>query len=313
MNDQNQLPSPTEASQAVIAARSAQPGGPKDLDALIAAAEQAVIRRDAVVRQRTTELATRLHLGGGPRKAAGRAAGVGFGVAAGGLALAKLVLGRATKSAGSDRRSGGGLKLPWARVAAVAWPLVPARVRGRVSPGTAAAVAGFVVPVLARAVRGKAPPETAARVDLQRYAGRWYEVARFPARFEGKCVGDVSATYAFDGQKGRILNRCRLRDGRMQSVVGAARVVPGSHDARLKVSFANGWLRWLPGGWSDYWILGVDPDYQAALVGTPDRDRLWLLSRRPRIDDSRYTWLVDRAKAQGYDTSRLKVTSQSRG
>ena len=195
----------------------------------------------------------------------------------------------------------------------MAWPLVPAGVRGRVSPGTAAALAGFVIPVLARAVRGKAPPETAARVDLLRYAGRWYEVARLPAKFEGKCVGDVSATYAFDGEKGRVMNRCRRADGSMQSVVGVAQVVPGSHGAKLKISFAGRPLRWLPGTWSDYWILRVDPDYQAALVGTPDRDQLWLLSRNPRIDDARYTWLLDAAKAQGYDTSRLKVTSQSRG
>lgn len=312
MNEPHLPPSTTAASQAVIAARSAQTGGPSDLDSLIAAAEQAVIRRDELVRQRATELATRLHLGGS-RPGGGRSAGVGVGLAAGGLGLAKLLLGsgpKSTKGSFSRRDTAGGLKLPWARIAAVAWPLIPSGLRGRVSPATAATVAGFVVPVVARALRGKAPPVAAARVDLARYAGRWYEVARLPTRHQKQCVGDVSATYSFDGDRGRIMNRCRTRNARMESVIGVGRVVSGSHGAKLKICFAPRWLRALPWVWADYWILRVDPDYRVALVGTPDRDQLWLLSRTPRIDDARYSWLLDGAKALGYDTSRLIETSQ---
>lgn len=313
MTDPQLPPSTTGASQAVIAARSAQPGGPAGLDALIDAAEQAVIRRDQRVRQDATELAARLHLAGLRRT--GASSRVGFGLAAGGLGLAKLLLGSRSKSTNSARRgrASAASRLPWGRIAAVAWPLIPPGIRARVSPATAATIAGFVVPLLARTVRGKAPPEAAARVDLTRYTGRWYEVARLPTSNQKKCVGDVSATYSFDADKGRIMNRCRMRDGTTQSVIGVARVVRASYGAKLKISFAPRWLRALPWVWADYWILRIDPDYQAALVGTPDRDQLWLLSRTPRITDARYSWLLDGAKAQGYDTSRLIVTSQSRG
>lgn len=313
MNEPHLPPSTTAASQAVIAARSAQPGGPSDLDSLIAAAEQAVIRRDELVRQRATELATRLHLGGSRPRSGRRGGGVGAGLAAGGLGLARLLLGsgsKAPKGASSRRDTAGGMKLPWARIAALAWPLIPSGVRGRVSPATAATVAGFVVPVVARALRSKPPPVAAARVDLARYAGRWYEVARLPTRHQKRCTGDVSATYSFNGERGRVMNRCRTRDGGIESVMGVARVVSGSHGAKLKICFAPRWMRALPWVWADYWILRVDPDYRAALVGTPDRDQLWLLSRTPRIDDDRYTGLLDGAKAHGFDTSRLIETSQ---
>jgi len=87
--------------------------------------------------------------------------------------------------------------------------------------------------------------------------------------------------------------------------------VPGSHGARLEITFAPLWLRWLPWVWADYWILYVDDDYRSAVVGTPDQRHLWLLARAPRLEATDYQRLVDQASAQGYDTARLALTPQS--
>jgi apolipoprotein D and lipocalin family protein len=166
-------------------------------------------------------------------------------------------------------------------------------------------------------VRRRAPARgrvrSAPHVDLQRYAGRWYEIARLPLGAEKRCAGNVSALYRLRGDGGlAIANRCLTRDGRFELVEGSARVVPRTNGSQLELSFAPGWLRWLPAAWSDYWILRVDDDYRTALVGTPDHRHLWLLSRTPRMSGSDYQRLVEHAALEGYDTGRLEPTRQSR-
>ena len=76
------------------------------------------------------------------------------------------------------------------------------------------------------------------------------------------------------------------------------------------MSFAPPWLRWLPWAWADYWILDVDPHYRCALVGTPDRRHLWMLSRAPSLSSAGMQRLLEQAQAQGYDISRLQLTPQ---
>jgi apolipoprotein D and lipocalin family protein len=90
-----------------------------------------------------------------------------------------------------------------------------------------------------------------------------------------------------------------------------ARVVPvqGQPGAgRLEVSFAPHWLSWVPLVWGDYWIMQLDADYQVALVGTPDRKYLWVLSRSPQMDPARLTALLDYASATGFDTATVVRT-----
>ena len=201
--------------------------------------------------------------------------------------------------------------LPWVHLMSLAWPLLPARWRSHVSPATASAVAGIGLPLLEQLLRR--PPRlpaltTVAHVDLSRYAGRWYEVARLPAPFESACTGQPTAHYTLDGVGLRVLNECAAVGG-MRSSQGQARVVPGSDGARLELSFWPTWLRWLPWTWSDYWILHLDDDYTEALVGTPGRDFLWVLSRRPTLPVERVEAMTQFARGLGFAVERLQFST----
>ncbi len=145
-----------------------------------------------------------------------------------------------------------------------------------------------------------AEPAVVDTVDFNLYAGTWHEIARLPNRFQRDCTGEVTATYELrpDG-KIAVLNRCLGRDGRLKTARGTARLAdPKGSKAKLKVSFF-----WPFSG--DYWILGLDTDYRWALVGGPKRNYLWILSREPRMDEQTYAQIVELARRQGFDTSRL--------
>jgi apolipoprotein D and lipocalin family protein len=152
---------------------------------------------------------------------------------------------------------------------------------------------------------------TVAAVDLQRYAGKWYEIARFPNSFQKKCLADVSAEYKprSDGNID-VVNRCKVEDGKTDEAIGLAKIVPGTHNAKLQVRFAPAWLSWLPLVWGDYWIISLDADYSLVTVGTPSRDYLWILSRTPTISAAQYEEAVNNATRQGFDTARLVKTLQ---
>jgi apolipoprotein D and lipocalin family protein len=142
-------------------------------------------------------------------------------------------------------------------------------------------------------------------VDLSRYAGKWYEIARLPNRFQRDCVANTTATYTVrpDG-KITVLNECRTADGRVKSAKGTARVADAKEpNTKLKVSFF-----WPFSG--NYWIIDLDPDYRWAVVGEPGRDYLWILSREPRLDEGVYARIVERAKRQGYEVGRVMKTAQ---
>ena len=151
-----------------------------------------------------------------------------------------------------------------------------------------------------------------APVDLQRYAGTWYEQARLPNRFQRDCTGQVSATYeVLAGGPVSVTNRCAKADGSTETAHGIARVVPVSGQpgaGRLEVSFAPRWLSWVPLVWGDYWIMQLDADYQVALVGTPNRKYLWVLTRAPQIDSARLQALLDYARGTGFDTAGVVRT-----
>ncbi len=151
-----------------------------------------------------------------------------------------------------------------------------------------------------------------APVDLQRYAGTWYEQARLPNRFQRDCTGQVSATYeVLAGGPVSVTNRCAKADGSTETAHGIARVVPVSGQpgaGRLEVSFAPRWLSWVPMVWGDYWIMQLDADYQVALVGTPNRKYLWVLTRAPQIDPARLQTLLDYARGTGFDTAGVVRT-----
>jgi apolipoprotein D and lipocalin family protein len=152
----------------------------------------------------------------------------------------------------------------------------------------------------------KAPPlRTVDRVDLHRYLGKWYEIASFPQWFQKNCVAS-SATYTLrqDGNI-EVLNQCRDKtlDGKLRDAKGKAWVVDPQSNAKLKVRFF-----WPFSG--DYWIIDLDTDYRYAVVGHPNRNYLWILSRSPRMDPGIYDGIIERLKKQHYDVSRLKKTLQ---
>lgn len=150
---------------------------------------------------------------------------------------------------------------------------------------------------------------TVDKVDLNRYLGVWFEIARFPNSFQRSCAGDVRATYAMRAD-GRIdvINRCRTADGEMKEARGVARVVDARTNAKLKVRFAPAALTFLPFVWGDYWILGLADDYSWAVVGSPDRKYLWILSRTPSLDPERHEAALAAATDNGFDVSRLETT-----
>ena len=149
----------------------------------------------------------------------------------------------------------------------------------------------------------KSELEVVSAVDLSRYAGRWYEIARLPNRFEKKCVDSVTATYTLrsDG-KVDVVNRCRKADGKYTSAKGKAKIVDKKTNAKLTVTFF--WPFY-----GDYWILDLGPDYEYAVVGAPNRDYLWILSRTPQIDTQLYQRLLAKMATHGFETQRMIRTS----
>jgi len=158
----------------------------------------------------------------------------------------------------------------------------------------------------------KGPLRVVPEVDLVRYSGQWYEIARLPNSFQKRCAGEVTATYTLwsDGRIS-VLNRCRGENGVDIQVEGVARLAgKGQPNSVLKVRFAPAYLSFIPWVWGDYQIIALSPDYTHALVGDPGREYLWILSRSPQMEDDTYDRLVEEAKAQGFDVSRLQKTRQ---
>jgi apolipoprotein D and lipocalin family protein len=155
------------------------------------------------------------------------------------------------------------------------------------------------------------PPTTAERVELNKYAGKWYEIARYPNRFQKQCIGNTSATYVLKGD-GRleIKNECLKNDGKMDRTTGVAKVVDKTSNAKLKVRFAPKALSFLTFVWGDYWILDLDPDYRHVMVGDPGRDYFWILSREPAMEDALYLRLLRKAESLGFDPVKVQKTPQ---
>ncbi|WP_414474643.1 lipocalin family protein [Microvirga sp. M2] len=142
-------------------------------------------------------------------------------------------------------------------------------------------------------------------LDLNRYLGKWYEICRLPLKWEDEAATDVTARYSLeDNGTVHVDNRCFDEEGKPTQAVGAATPV-NEGKSQLKVSFLPEGLRWIPFMKGDYWVLKLDPDYRLALVGTPDRDHLWLLAREPRVDGREKEAYLAEARRQGFDLSRL--------
>ena len=159
--------------------------------------------------------------------------------------------------------------------------------------------------------QGHGALQTSPNLDVSRYLGRWHEIAKFPNRFQKKCVSDTSAHYSLrpDGHID-VLNQCRRADGEWDKALGQARQIGGSGSARLEVRFAPAWLSFLPWVWGNYWIVDLDEKYEMVAVSDPGREYLWILSRTTTVDPVRYAALLARLTDAGLDVGRLEKTAQ---
>ena len=152
------------------------------------------------------------------------------------------------------------------------------------------------------------PLETVDIVDLDRYVGQWYEIARYHHRFQEGCVGSMATYTQIEAGRIAVVNECYdgSFSGKLRSVKGKAWVVDKETNARLKVSFF-----WPFSG--DYWIIDLGRNYEYAVVGHPERKYLWILSRSPQMDEDVYQSILKRLQKQGYDPAKLIRTTQKSG
>lgn len=154
--------------------------------------------------------------------------------------------------------------------------------------------------------------KTVEKLELDKYLGVWYEVARKPLYFQNKCDRDVTATYTLN-ENGNVAvdNRCYSKDGSLNQSIGEAFVQNAPFNSKLKVSFLPDAIRWLPVGRGDYWVLKIDDDYQTVLVGEPRRKYMWVLSRSPQPDQAVVNEYLEYAKSVGYDVGDVIHTKQT--
>ncbi len=153
---------------------------------------------------------------------------------------------------------------------------------------------------------GIQPVRTVDKVDLDRYMGKWFEIAAFPQKFQKGCHCTTAEYEMTDKGYVRVVNACRKGgpDGKVSRAKGKAFVVKGSGNAKLRVQFF-----WPFRG--NYWIIDLAEDYTYAVVGDPSRKYLWILSRAKEMDPALYDEIVQRIKAQGFDTTKLVKADQS--
>jgi len=150
------------------------------------------------------------------------------------------------------------------------------------------------------------PLDVVDKVDVQRYLGKWYEIAHLPFKYQEGCNCTTAEYSLIDSTTIRVINSCRKDSitGEVDKASGKAFVVEGSNNAKLRVQFF-----WPFRG--DYWIIELDKEnYQYAVIGVPSRKNLWILSRTSKMDKLTFNMLVDKCKAKGFDISKLLITNQ---
>ena len=146
---------------------------------------------------------------------------------------------------------------------------------------------------------------TVPYVDVERYQGRWFEIAKYPTPFQGNCAKNTMTEYSVRRCGGlAVENRCTTTEGRTRTGRATASIVDEQSNAKLRVKFSPV----APAG--DYWIIDLDPEYRYAVVGEPQRRFLWVLSRTPSLDEGTFQEICQRLREQSYDPDRLERTPQ---
>ena len=155
------------------------------------------------------------------------------------------------------------------------------------------------------------PLVTISSLDVQRYMGTWYEIAKYPNWFQKKCIAETRAEYKLQaGGSVQVINRCRKDNGEIDEAIGEARQIGAANSPKLQVRFAPSWLSLLPFVWGDYWVIDLDEAYQLVAVSEPKRQYLWVLSRTPTVSTQSYEALMGRLKSQSFDLGRLELSQQ---
>lgn len=151
--------------------------------------------------------------------------------------------------------------------------------------------------------------QTLKSVDLTKYVGLWYEVAKIPNRFQKQCVKGTTAQYKLlkDGNI-EVINSCLTEEGEKDVADGLARIVDKKTNSKLEVSFVS--IFGIRLFWGDYWILGLGDDYEYAVVGTPSRKYGWILSRTPILDKQKLNKAYETLNNAGYDIKKFEVSPQ---
>ena len=146
--------------------------------------------------------------------------------------------------------------------------------------------------------------ETVGEVDLKKYLGLWYEIARIPNRFQKQCKQNTTAQYSMrtDGRI-EVINRCIKENGEVDEIKGIAKIFDPVSNAKLEVSFVR--FLGISLFWADYWIIGLAEDYQWAIVGTPSRKYGWILAREPQLGEDLLQLIHQKLSEQGYDPSEF--------
>jgi apolipoprotein D and lipocalin family protein len=157
----------------------------------------------------------------------------------------------------------------------------------------------------------QAPLEPIDSLDLGRYKGTWYEIAKFSDWTERHCAADTSTELSgSDPLNLSIVIRCVDDDGGPIEKTGVLRQLGNRDSAILEKSYAPTWLSLVPASWSDYWVIDIDAGYTLAAVSEAGRGHLWILSRTRKIDPQTYARLLQRLQKQGFDTDKLVATQQ---
>lgn len=151
---------------------------------------------------------------------------------------------------------------------------------------------------------------TVKQVDLSRYIGTWYEIAKIPNSFQKQCARNTTATYTLrDDGRIDVINKCTKSDSSVDEAKGIARVVDTTTNSKLEVSFVR--ILGIQLFWGDYWIIGLDDNYRYAIVGTPSRKYGWILCRTPVLSPEDMKAAFEILKTQGYNPIDFVMTEQT--
>ncbi|MEJ7849422.1 MAG: lipocalin family protein [Pyrinomonadaceae bacterium] len=173
--------------------------------------------------------------------------------------------------------------------------------------------AALLLAVISVSAQSDKPAElkTVASVDLKQYSGKWYEIAKYPNKFQKDCVGNTTATYTVKPNgKLDILNQCIKKDGTNSVAKAEAKIDDKSTNAKLKVRFAPGAISFLPFVWANYWIIDLGPNYEYAVIAEPKREYFWILSRKPDMSDAAYQTILRKAETMGFNPGKVEKTPQ---